>query len=93
MGLVDNERVGAVGQRVDLVEDVGELLQCCDDDPGLLADQGFGQLLRCSVDALDYADGVLELADGVLELSVQHDPVGDDHDLVEHFGVFVVVQR
>ena len=92
MGLVDDHRVVAFGQRLDLVEDEGELLESCDDDAGLLAGQGLGKLGRVLVDALHHPDGVLELADGVLELAVEHDPVGDHHHLVEHPGVVIGVQ-
>ena len=39
------------------------------------------------LDPLDHAVGVLELVDRVLQLPVQHHPVGDHHDLVEHLVV------
>ena len=49
--------------------------------------QGLGQLLGVLVDLLDDTVGVLELVDRLLQLPVEHQPVGDDHDLVEHLLV------
>lgn len=93
MGLVDNERVSPGPEFADLVEDVGELLQRGDDDSGLLAGECVSELGGALVDLGDHAMGVLELVDGVLELAVEHDTVGDHHDLVEYLHVRLVVQR
>ena len=93
VGLVDDHRVVALGQRLDPVEHERKLLQRGDDDAGLLAGQGLSQLRRGLVDALHHPGGMLELADGVLELAVEHHPVGDDYNLVEHLGVVGGVQR
>ena len=93
VGLVHDHRVGAVGQRVDLVDDVRKLLQRRDDDAGLLAGERLGQLGGVLVDALHHAVHVLKLVNGVLQLLVEHPPVGDHHHLVEHLLVGVVVQR
>ena len=46
VGFVDYDRIVAFRYLFNLVEDVGELLQGRDDDPGLFTDQGFGQLCR-----------------------------------------------
>jgi hypothetical protein len=93
VGLVHDHRIRAVGERVDLLGDVGELLQRRDDDAGLLAGQRLGQLGGVLVDALHHAVHVLKLVNGVLQLLVEHPPVGDHHHLVEHLLVGVVVQR
>jgi hypothetical protein len=63
VGLVHDHRIGAVGERVDLLGDVGELLQRRDDDAGLLAGERLGQLGGVLVDALHHAVHVLELVD------------------------------
>ena len=93
VGLVDDHRVGPVGEALDLLGDERELLERGDDDAGLLARQGVGQLLGVLVDSHHDAVGVLELVDRLLQLLVEDAPVGDDHDLVEHLVVGVVVER
>nr|WP_291832523.1 hypothetical protein [Candidatus Microthrix sp.] len=93
VGLVHDHRIRAVGERVDLLGDVRELLQRRDDDAGLLAGERLGQLGGVLVDALHHAVHVLKLVNGVLQLLVEHPPVGDHHHLVEHLLVGVVVQR
>ena len=93
MRLVNDHRVVAFGQRNDLVEDVRKLLQRRHDDASLLASQRIGQLRRRLLDALHHAYRVLELTDRVLQLAIKHDPVGNDHHLVEHSGVVIGMQR
>ena len=92
VGLVHDHRVGPVGEALDLLGDERELLERGDDDAGLLAGQRVGQLLGVLVDADHDAAGVLELVDRLLQLLVEDAPVGDDHDLVEHLGVGLVVE-
>jgi hypothetical protein len=74
VGLVHDHRIGAVGERVDLLGDVGELLQRRDDDAGLLAGERLGQLGGVLVDALHHTVHVLELVDRVLQLLVEYPP-------------------
>ena len=62
------------------------------DDAGGLAGERLGELRRALVYLLDDAVGVLELVDRVLQLLVEHDPVGDDDDLVEDLFVVAAVQ-
>ncbi len=85
--LVHDHRVPAVRERLDLVQHERELLQRGDDDPGLLPGQRVGELAGVLLDPLHDAVGVLELVDRVLQLPVQHHPVGDHDDLVEHLRV------
>ena len=93
VGLVDEDGVGAGGEILDLVQDEGELLERrYDDDAGGLAREGVGELRRRLVYLLDDAVGVLELVDRVLKLPVEHDPVRDDHDLVENLPVRGIVE-
>jgi len=92
VGLIDDHRVAARRQPVDLVEHERELLQRGDDDARLLAREGVGELAGVLVDAHHHAVGVLELVHGVLQLPVEYPPVGDDHHLVEHRPVGRVVQ-
>ena len=92
MGLIDNHRIAAFRQRSDLVEDVRELLQRRGDDARLLAGQRLSELRGGFLDALHHAHRMLELADRVLQLAVEHEPVGDHYDLVEHPDVVCGLQ-
>ena len=93
MGLVDDDGVAAVLELLDVAHHERELLDGGDDDPGPLTGERLGKLLGVLVDLLDDAVGVLELVDRLLQLPVEHEPVGDDDDLVEDLGVVGVVQR
>ncbi len=92
VGLVDDQRVPARRELLDLVEDEGALLQSGDDDPRLLTGERRRELAGMLVDPLHHAVDMLELVDGLLELAVQDDSVGDHHDLVEHLPVRLVMQ-
>ena len=91
MGLVDDHRVAPRPQPVDVTHHERELLDRGDHDARPLAAEGLGELLGVAVDLLDDAMGVFELVDRVLQLPVEHQPVGDHDDLVEHLAVVGVV--
>jgi hypothetical protein len=91
--LVDDHGVAARRQLLDVLHHVRELLDGGDDDAGPLPRQRLGELLGVLVDLLDDAVRVLELVDRLLQLPVEHEPVGDHDDLVEHLAVVRGVQR
>jgi len=91
VGLVDDEGVTAVGQRLDLVLDEAELVDGRDDDGGSALERR-GELVGAFVDALDHAGLVLELVNRVLQLLVENRSVGQDHDRVVDLLVTFIVQ-
>ena len=68
----------------DLVEHVRVHLQRRDDDLRRGVLQRLRELAGVLVDLLHHARRVVELVDRPLQLPVEHDPVGDHDDLVEH---------
>ena len=92
MSLVDDDGEALAAQLADLSGDDWELLEGTDDDRFALL-QRLLELLGGRVDVLDHTGGLLKLADRVLELTVEHAPVGDDHDRVEYGLVVRVVQH
>ncbi|CAO5241429.1 hypothetical protein FAGKG844_20168 [Frankia sp. AgKG'84/4] len=92
--LVDDHRKTLRAETLarDLVEDERVLLQRRDDDLRRRVRQRGRELTRILVDLLDDPGRVVELVDRVLELLVEHEPVGDDDDLVEHLLVVHVEQ-
>ena len=92
MGLIDDHRIRAVLQGFDVIHHEGELLECRDDDLGLLTRQCLSELLGVLVDPYHHAVGVFELVDGLLELPVEDPAIGDHHHLVEHLVVVCVVE-
>lgn len=86
VGLIDDQRELLALQPLRAAQrraHPAEFLQGADDDLGA-AGQGFDELPGVPVDLLHQAGGLLELLDRVLQLFVQHLPVGDDDDAVEH---------
>ena len=92
VGFVDDDGVAAGFQLVDVLHHERELLDGGDHDPCPFASERLGELLGVLVDLFHHAVGVLELVDRLLQLTVQHDPVGDHHDLVEHLVVIGIMQ-
>lgn len=92
MGFVGDYGVATLRKVPDFVEDERKFLDGGDDDAGLFAGEGVGELLGVFIDFLDDARRFFELADGVLELPVEDFAVGDDDGFVEDFGVCVVVE-
>ena len=76
-----------------MLHHVRELLDGGDDDAGPLAGERLGELLGVLVDLRHDPVGALELVDRLLQLAVEHEPVGDHDDLVEHRPVVRGVQR
>jgi len=91
MGLVNDDRVLAVGKVSDLLGDERKLLERGDDDGGTCF-EGLGKLRRVLVNLLHDALLVVELVNRVLKLAVENETVGDDDDRIENLLVTVVVK-
>ena len=92
MCLVHDHGEPPPGQLADLTRDHRKLLQCGDDDR-LSRLQGVTQFARGGIDVLHHAERLLELTHGGLQLTIEHAPVGDHHDGIEHAMIEGVVQR
>ena len=91
MRFIDDQGESPPRQLADLRRDHRELLQRGDDDR-LARLQRLLELARSGVDVLHHSQRLLELADGALQLAVEHAPVGDDDDGIEHAPIGCVVQ-
>ena len=89
--LVDDQGEPPARKLADLLGDHRELLER-GDDYGLAAFQRVLQLPGRPVDVLYDPQRLLELAHGALELAVEHAPVRDHDNRVEHAAVVGVVQ-
>jgi hypothetical protein len=92
VGLIDDDRVSALGQGGHLVHHEGELLEGGHHDLALRRPQGLREFFRRLEHARDQAVDVLELIDRSLELAVEDHAIGHDHDLVEDLPVLGVVE-
>ena len=91
MRFIDDQGEPPPRQLADLCSDHRELLQRGDDDR-LARLQCLLELARGGVDVLHHSQRLLELADGALQLAVEHAPVGDHDDGIEHAAVGGIVQ-
>ena len=91
MRFIDDHCEPPPRQLADLRRDYREPLQRGDDDR-LARLQCLLELARGGVDVLHHSQRLLELADGALQLAVEHAPVGDHDDGIEHAAVGGIVQ-